>query len=83
MTDSQDPEEHRKYVVGELDRLVGTDWPESLAARLGYENFHSLQAALKRWGRPDLAARFNRVNFDGLIPADRLTRQARKRGAAV
>lgn len=45
-------------VVAEVETLVGSDTPVSLAARLGYANPDSLARALRRKGRDDLANRF-------------------------
>ena len=49
--------ERRKYLIGEVEFLVGTDTPDSLARRLGYANLDNLADALIKWGRRDLAAK--------------------------
>lgn len=55
-----------EYVINEAEYLLGTDWPENIAHRLGYTNIDNLICALRRWGRPDLAERFNKASYDGL-----------------
>lgn len=47
-------------VVEELEHIIGTDNPESIAKRLGYEEPQSLMKALRRAGRHDLSQRFGR-----------------------
>lgn len=42
-------------VVLELTHLLGSDTPDSIARRLGYRDSPSLDRALCRWGRADLA----------------------------
>lgn len=85
----QDDPERRAYVLGEVECLAGTDWPDNLARRLEYADANSLNAALHHWGRPDLAAKFERWRYDGLTPAayvtqrqTRLANLARKKEAA-
>lgn len=69
------------YVIHEFEVLFGTDWPESLATRLGYKSAASLSDALKRWGRKDLSAKLDRVEWDPLCPAHLRTVADRKKGA--
>ena len=52
--------EQRAYVVSELDFLLGTDEPWSLAKRLGYPTTDALARMLYRENRPDLAVHFER-----------------------
>lgn len=61
-------EERRQYVTGEVSHLLGTDWPDNIARRLGYSDAASLNASLAKWGRRDLAARFEKSAYDGLVP---------------
>lgn len=56
----QDRADHRAAVIAELEELLGTDAGHSIARRLGYDQPTSLARALFRWGRPDLARRFQR-----------------------
>jgi len=49
-----------QYVISELDFLIGTDEPWSLAQRLGYPTTDALARMLYREGRPDLAVHFER-----------------------
>lgn len=65
-------EERRQYVTGEVLHLLGTDWPDNIAKRLGYSDAASLNASLLKWGRRDLAARFEKSAYDGLVPAKQL-----------
>ena len=46
--------------IEDVEWLLGTDSPESIARRLGYANERNLVDLLRRWGRPDLAARMTR-----------------------
>lgn len=55
--------ERRNYVCSELDFLIGTDTADSLALRLGYTKLHSLEHALRDWGRHDLLDRLRRTRF--------------------
>ena len=47
--------EERAHVVSEVDFLIGTDAPISLANRLGYEVTEQLANACRAEGRDDLA----------------------------
>ena len=49
--------EHAVQVVEDVEWLLGTDHPDSIAARLGYPSSRRLGDALRRWGRTDLARR--------------------------
>lgn len=69
------------YVINEVTTLLGTDWPESLAQRLDYPSAAALSDGLKRWGRYDLAARLNRVEWDGLVTDSHRTVNDRRKGA--
>lgn len=55
-----DQVERRVRVIAELEVLLDTDTEQSVAMRVGYPNPLSLARALYRWGRPDLACRFER-----------------------
>ena len=46
--------------ISELEHIIGTDNPESIAKRLGYAEPKSLLKALRRAGRYDLSQRFGR-----------------------
>ncbi|PSL04157.1 hypothetical protein CLV30_106162 [Haloactinopolyspora alba] len=58
----------RAYVVEELDFLVGTDTPDSLARRLGYSRSH-LMELLDEVERPDLAQAFRQERNDDAVRA--------------
>lgn len=47
----------RQTVIEDLEWIIDTDAPERVAHRLGYDNPHSLERMLQRWGRQDLAAK--------------------------
>ena len=65
-------------MLAEVEALLGSDWPDNLARRLGYADAGSLHGALKKWNRPDLARHFERWRFDGLTPAAQVAqRQSR------
>ena len=49
----------REYLISEVEFLVGTDAPDSLARRLGYAHADSLARALQNWGRDDLAEKLS------------------------
>lgn len=72
--------ERKRYVIEETERLIGTDWPPNIARRLDYDNPHSLKAQLKRWGRADLAAHFDKIHYDGLVSISHLSRVQNGRG---
>ena len=44
----------RDEAIAEVDHLLGTDDGESIARRLGYASFDSLEKKLDRAGRKDL-----------------------------
>lgn len=50
----------RAYIVEELDFLIGTDSPERLARRLGYNTVEGLTKACQREKREDLASKLKR-----------------------
>lgn len=52
-------EANQQYVIAELEHLVGTDVPASIARRLGYSGVEPLRRSLMRWGRHDLARLLN------------------------
>ena len=66
---SEVSEERRRYVIEEAQHLLGSDWPENIARRLGYADAASLNASLMKWGRRDLARKFEKSAYDGLVPA--------------
>jgi len=49
-----------REIVEDLEWIIGTDSPESIAKRLGYGEPQSLMKALRRAGRHDLSQRFGR-----------------------
>ena len=49
----------RQAVIEDLEWIIDTDCPESIARRLGYESLEPLLRSLYRWRRRDLAARLN------------------------
>ena len=51
------PAPKQEIVIEEVCFLLGTDSPDNLAPRLGYPSLVELTAALRGWGRADLAAR--------------------------
>lgn len=61
MTLTQD--RRRAMVLEEIEFLVGTDSPERIAQRLGYDNLRHLRQLLRRWGRSDLAEKFQREDL--------------------
>lgn len=73
--DTDADEDRREYVLSEVEFLAGTDWPDTLAQRLDYADAASLNCALARWQRPDLARKFERWRFDGLTPAGHIAQQ--------
>lgn len=50
----------REARIEDVEWLLGTDSPDNIATRLGYKDAANLVTVLKRWGRPDLAARLAR-----------------------
>lgn len=46
----------RNQRIEDVEWIIGTDSPESVARRLGYANADNLSRLLYRWGRPDLGA---------------------------
>lgn len=78
------PLRRREYVIGEVEWLVRfPHWPDDVAERLGYLDARTLQMMLARWGRPDLAAHFERWRYDGNVPSAIVTLQLAKRGRAA
>lgn len=49
----------RQHVIEDLEWIIGTDSPESVAERLGYRRLDTLQSSLRKWGRADLADRLS------------------------
>ena len=47
----------RQQVIEDVEWIIGTDHPRSIAHRLGYASLDSLLSNLYRWGRVDLARR--------------------------
>ena len=45
----------KQVVIEDVEWIIGTDSPESIAVRLGYGSGRRLADQVKRWGRPDLA----------------------------
>jgi len=56
----KDKQRRTHEVVEDLEHIIGTDNPESIAKRLGYGDPQSLMKALRRAGRHDLSQRFGR-----------------------
>lgn len=50
----------REERIEDVEWLLGTDSPDNIAARLGYKDAANLATLLRRWDRPDLAARLAR-----------------------
>ena len=48
---------NRQHVIEDVEWIIGTDHPRSIAHRLGYASLDSLLDNLRRWGRGDLARR--------------------------
>ena len=46
-------------MIEDLEWIIGTDSPESIAERLGYRCIDTLQSSLRKWGRADLADRLS------------------------
>lgn len=65
----------REATAAEVEWLLGTDAPETIAARLGYRNLEALCVALSRAGRVDLVARLRDDTDSGRVPRGRLTHQ--------
>ena len=53
----------RQTVIEDVEWIIGTDSPESIAVRLGYRRLDTLQSSLRKWGRADLA---DRLSPDGV-----------------
>ena len=53
----------RQTVIEDVEWIIGTDSPESIAVRLGYRCLDTLQTSLRKWGRADLA---DRLSPDGV-----------------
>ena len=49
----------RQTVIEDVEWIIGTDSPESIAERLGYRCLDTLQSSLRKWGRADLADRLS------------------------
>ena len=49
----------RQTVIEDVEWIIGTDSPESIAERLGYRRLDTLQSSLRKWGRADLADRLS------------------------
>jgi len=77
-----EPLDRRDYIIGEVEHLTGSDWPERIADRLGYANTAALHMALLRWGRPDLAHWFERWVFDGNVRPALVAQIATRKAAA-
>ncbi|MGL5824779.1 MAG: hypothetical protein ACRCYU_08175 [Nocardioides sp.] len=58
----------RRDLIEDVEHLIGTDWPTSIARRLGYNQPASLARRLIRYGRPDLARPFERTQQDTRNP---------------
>lgn len=52
--------ERVQQVIDEAGHLAGTDYPDNIAVRLGYENFKSLERILTKAQAFDLADRLRR-----------------------
>ena len=52
-------------MIEDLEWILGTDHPESIARRLGYASADALITSLRRAGRDDLADRLMRANQRG------------------
>ena len=79
--DEEDINDRETWVLVEIDQLYGTDWPDRIAERLGYRDATALGDALKRWGHHDVAVKFMRVAFDGMVSPATLTKWDQERGA--
>ena len=49
--------ERRQHVIAEVELLAGLRDPDDLAMAIDYRSASSLNRALRRWGRSDLAHR--------------------------
>ena len=47
----------RDTLPAEVEHLLGTDTPTSIAHRLGYKTLDGLNYTLNKYGRPDVAGR--------------------------
>lgn len=54
----------REDVIEDVEWIVGTDNPESIARRLDYNSPHQLYEALRVWGRQDLINRLRCSELD-------------------
>ena len=63
---------HQQVVIEDVEWIIGTDSPESIAVRLGYRRLNNLLTALRRWGRADLADRLSPNGAKGTITATKL-----------
>ena len=70
-----DNQSRPQSTAAEAEWLLGTDAPETIAARLGYRDLKALCAALSRAGRVDLVARLRDDTDSGRVPRGRLTHQ--------
>jgi hypothetical protein len=52
----------RDETLEDVEWIIGTDAPDRIARRLGYERPESLIRSLARWGRHDLASRLERAS---------------------
>ena len=70
----------REYVIHEIEHLIQFRiWPDDLARMLDYANADSLQAALHKWKRHDLAVHFERWRYDGNVPAAVVASQQKRK----
>jgi len=77
-------EQRHQRVVEEAEHLLSLRvWPDEIAQKLNYANAGNLATKLKSWGYTELAEKFQRVNFDGLVSNHTRTNYERRRGAAV
>jgi len=59
--------ERRDALIEDVEFLVAvSEWPERIAERCGYSNVDGLNAALKRYGRQDLAIRVQVLDRNSL-----------------
>ena len=66
------PRIRQQAVIEDVEWIIGTDSPESIAVRLGYRRLNNLLTALRRWGRADLADRLSPNGAKGTITATKL-----------
>lgn len=48
------------HMIGEVEWIIGTDHPESIARRVGYAHAKDLVTLLREKGRPDLGDKLSR-----------------------